>query len=168
MSAWHRGAGGRAKCWPLDRFIALARRQEERGRVPVFLLGPQEEAWEAPLRAAVPRARWPLQSDEAKARFQCSPLLTVALGRCLGAAISNDSGTGHMLALSGVPLISLFGPTRPDKFAPLTPRLTLLTAQAWGGGAEMERIPVLAVDTALETALAGSALQDSRAVLHGA
>ena len=133
----------------------------------MFLLGPQEEAWEAPLRAAVPRARWPLQSDEAKARFQCSPLLTVALGRCLGAAISNDLGTGHMLALSGVPLISLFGPTRPDKFAPLTPRLTLLTAQTWGG-AEMERIPVLAVDTALETALAGSALQDSRAVLHGA
>jgi len=147
------GAGGRAKCWPLDRFISLAHRQEERGRMPVFLLGPQEEAWEAPLRAAVPRARWPLQSEEAKVRFQCSPLLTVALGRRLGAAVSNDSGTGHMLALSGAPMISLFGPTSPDKFAPLTPRLALLTAQSWGGS-EMERIPVNAVETALEDLLA--------------
>ena len=38
------GAGnqGTGKCWPLDSFVAVARAQVERGRVPVFLLG-----WEA-------------------------------------------------------------------------------------------------------------------------
>src|SRR5271170_1262325 len=36
------GAGNKekGKCWPLEGFIAVARGQVERGRVPVFLLGP--------------------------------------------------------------------------------------------------------------------------------
>jgi ADP-heptose:LPS heptosyltransferase len=39
------GAGKRVKCWPLDRFVAVARAQAERGRVPLFVLGPHEQEW---------------------------------------------------------------------------------------------------------------------------
>ncbi|HLO75884.1 MAG TPA: glycosyltransferase family 9 protein, partial [Magnetospirillum sp.] len=31
------GAGGRSKCWPLDRYLALADAQQAQDRVPVFL-----------------------------------------------------------------------------------------------------------------------------------
>src|SRR5712671_539321 len=51
------GAGNQqtGKCWPRDAFIALARHQVERGRVPVFLLGPEESEWHGRLREAVPQ-----------------------------------------------------------------------------------------------------------------
>lgn len=148
------GAGGRPKCWPLDNFIAAARAQVERGRVPVFLVGPQELEWVEPLRSAVPEARFPLQAEGVRERHGFSPLFTIALGRRLAAGLSNDSGVGHMLAASGSPLVSLFGPTSPQKFTPMTRSLTIVTAQTWGGR-DMTLIPVPAALDAVEAALAG-------------
>jgi ADP-heptose:LPS heptosyltransferase len=46
-----------------------------------------------------------------------------------------------MLAAAGVPLVSLFGPTAPEKFAPATRRSLILRAQQFGGE-EMAAIPV--------------------------
>jgi len=137
------GAGGRHKCWPLERFHALADAIAARGRVPVFLLGPAEAEWVPSLRAGLPGALFPLQQAE-----HPTPMLTIALGRRLRAAIANDSGTGHMLAAAEIPLISLFGPTPPDKFAPAAARLTVLRAQDFGGIA-MDAIPLAAVEAAL-------------------
>ena len=57
------GAGGKHKCWPLDRFIALARQQIEAGRRPVFFVGPEERSWETGLQAGVPDAVFPLSDD---------------------------------------------------------------------------------------------------------
>ncbi len=137
------GAGGRHKCWPLQRFIAVAAELTAGGRVPVFLLGPDEAAWADVVRAALPAALLPLQQAA-----EVTPMLTIALARRLDAAVANDSGTGHMLAAADVPLVSLFGPTPADKFAPSTARLTVLRAQDWGGET-MERIPVEAVAAAV-------------------
>jgi ADP-heptose:LPS heptosyltransferase len=138
------GAGGKGKCWPLDNFLALAGRLAEAGCIPVVLLGPAEAGWVEPVREAAPSALLPLQAAAA-----VTPMLTIALARRLSAAVANDSGTGHMLAAADIPLVSLFGPTPPAKFAPATPRLTVLRAQDFGGGDAMEAIPVQAVVTAL-------------------
>jgi ADP-heptose:LPS heptosyltransferase len=140
------GAGGRHKCWPLDRFIGVAAEMVAQGRVPVFLLGPDEVRWANLVRAVLPAAVTPLQQAS-----EVTPMLTIALARRLDAAVANDSGTGHMLAAADVPLVSLFGPTPPEKFAPCTSRLTVVKAQDWGGAA-MELIPAEAV-TAAVTAL---------------
>lgn len=142
------GAGGKHKCWPLDRFIELANRQTDAGRVPVFLLGPAESVeWSDQVCHAVPGVILPLQRAET-----VTPMLTIALARRLSVAVSNDSGTGHMVAAADIPLISLFGPTPPDKFAPAATRLTVVRAQDHGGEA-MDLIPVDAVATALTQAL---------------
>ncbi|MBF0094327.1 MAG: glycosyltransferase family 9 protein [Alphaproteobacteria bacterium] len=145
------GAGGRHKCWPVEKFIALARIQEERGRTPVFLIGPQEREWEEWLRVEVPTALFPLQAPGVADRFKGSPLFTIALGRCLRAAVCNDSGLGHMMASADTALVSLFGPTSPKKFSPLSRKLTVLTAQTWGGG-DMALIPVDAAAAAVDKA----------------
>ena len=57
------GAGVKhaGKCWPLNSFIALARQQVERGRVPLFFVGPAELDWCERLRWAVPEALFPEQ-----------------------------------------------------------------------------------------------------------
>lgn len=138
------GAGGRHKCWPLANFGTLARGQIKLGRIPVFVLGPGEAEWTSELRAAVPTAKFPLQDALSE-----DPQLTLALAACLRAAVANDSGGGHLLAAGGVPLVSLFGPTSPAKFAPMAARLEIVTAQSHGGH-EMSDIPLASVAAALD------------------
>ena len=47
-----------------------------------------------------------------------SPALVTALSSRLESAISIDNGVMHMIALSNVPIVVLFGPTNSEKFAP--------------------------------------------------
>jgi len=146
------GAGETRKCWPLARYIELGRRQAAAGRVPVFILGPAEAGWDDQIARAVPSAKIPLQQDKVGARYGFAPELTIALAACLATIVTNDSGAGHMCALSGVPLVSLFGPTPPEKFAPLSDHVAIVRAQDFGAAA-MERIPVEAVADAVEATL---------------
>ncbi|MEE9317503.1 MAG: glycosyltransferase family 9 protein [Rhodospirillales bacterium] len=146
------GSGGPPKCWPLENFIQLARRQQARGRTPVFFLGPKETGWFDEINAAVPEALFPLQQESVQKAWGYSPLLTIALAGGLNAAVSNDSGAGHMFAVGGVPVVILYGVTTPDKFMPMTDKLSIIQAQEFGGR-EMHRIPLDAVEEALESAL---------------
>lgn len=144
------GAGQAHKCWPLDRFITLAAQQRALGRVPVFFLGPQERSWMANIATMVPDALFP--EAEPPEGVHPGPLLAIALAEQLAVSVSNDCGTGHMLAAGGRPLISLFGPTDPTKFAPSSPALTLLCAQNFGSRT-MDAIPVSAVSAAIDRVL---------------
>jgi ADP-heptose:LPS heptosyltransferase len=150
------GAGnqGTGKCWPLESFIAVARAQVERGRLPVFLLGPEEREWHGELRAAVPRALFPEEADRGPI---AGPCLVAALGEHLSAAVANCSGTGHLLAAGGAPMVSLYGPTRPEKYAPFARALICLKAQDYGSD-RIDAIPLDAVLAAVERQVAiGSA-----------
>lgn len=148
------GAGGADKRWPLERFLALAQAQLRQGRVPVLLLGPDERGWVEEIKAALPDAKLPLQDQRIAADIAASPLYTMALGARLAVAVANDSGAGHLLAASGVPMVSLFGPTRAAKFAPAARRLELVEAQRFGGDA-MDAIPLAAVADAVERCMHG-------------
>ena len=128
------GAGGKHKCWPLENYLAVAAALQRRGIQPVFLLGPEEKEWENLIRVRLPRALAPLAADD-------PPTVTIALASRLSAALANDSGTGHMLAAGGAPLLSLFGPTSPEKFAPAACRSKIVHAQDYGRAA-MDAIPV--------------------------
>ncbi len=138
------GAGGKHKCWPLERYAALARKQAELGRIPVIFLGPDEQDWAAGLRADLPSALFPLEKTS-------SPLLTIALARRCRATVANDAGPGHMMAAAEVPLVSLWGPTDPAKATPITPHLILIHASEFGGAA-MTDIPYETVEAAVQSA----------------
>jgi ADP-heptose:LPS heptosyltransferase len=126
--------------------MELGRRLAARELKPVYLLGPEETEWAEPLRKGVPEARLPLADPDAK--LEMEPLLSIALaGRAL-ACIANDSGGGHLMAASGAPLVSLFGPSSPAKFAPRVPDLTVIEGRTFGR-AEMSAIPVEAVERAV-------------------
>ena len=140
------GAGGKHKCWPLGNYLDIGVKLAAEGLSPVFLIGPAERDWEVGIRAALPSAHLPLTDAD-------GPPVTMALGTRLDAAMANDSGTGHMLAAADVPLLSLFGPTSPDKFAPAAERLTVIRAQDFGGE-DMADIPVEPVKAALTALLA--------------
>lgn len=149
------GAGGLPKCWPLEKFIELAQLQVKAGRQPVFILGPQEVDWQAEIAAAVPEALFPLQADGLGDAHDYAPQLTISLTKQLALAVSNDSGTGHMFAVGGTNLISLFGRTVPEKFTPMAANLTIIRAQDYGGR-EMHFIPVDAVADEVESVLSST------------
>jgi ADP-heptose:LPS heptosyltransferase len=147
------GSDGR-ESWPLAAYIALAERLERAGRTPVFLIGPRERSLVEVLRASVPSALFP-EADPIDPDITLRPLeLTIAIGRRLAAAVADDSGIGHLLALVGTPLVGLFGPTDADRRRPFTSRGVVVRAQDLGG-TTMEAIPVEPVFAAVEALIAG-------------
>jgi len=142
------GASLPHKLWPLERFLDLAERLEAKGHAPVFLLGPYEQPMTETIRKRMPKVALPLPEGT-------TPMLTIAVGRRLAAAVTNDSGLGHLLATASVPLVVMFGPTPAAKFAPLTPRLEILRSQDWGSDA-MTDIPSDAVWAAFERLLSSA------------
>ncbi len=144
------GAGDPQKIWPLEGFIAVARAEAVKGRVPVFFIGPQEEQWVEHIRAAVPEALFP-ERDGGSPK---GPIFAIALAQRLAAAVANDSGAGHMLAAGGAPLVSLFSKHDPAKYAPRAKRLVIVDSKSFGG-TDPALIPVAAVSEALDRLLAG-------------
>jgi ADP-heptose:LPS heptosyltransferase len=143
------GAGDRGKCWPLERYVALAHEQGSRGRRPVFILGPQEGEWVSLLSEAVPNAAMPGWRDGELDPGMRNPMQVAALGGRLAAAVANDCGTAHMLAAGETPLVSLFGYTNGAKYQPATPRFRRLDARAYGSD-DVAAIPYADVAAALE------------------
>ncbi len=142
------GAGGKHKVWPLAHHVTLARALLADGDVPVIILGPDEAGLHTGLATQLPAARFPLQEAQAEGH-RADPPLTIALAAHCAAGVAADCGGGHMLASAGIPLVSLFGPTDPGKFAPFTPRLTIIRAQDHGSP-DMSAIPPEAVRAQLQ------------------
>src|SRR5262249_21311724 len=130
------GASGPERCWPLPRYIELAGWIEAHGALPAFILGPVEQKLLAPLRQALPRALFPGCSESETLK---DVQLSLALGRRMAAAVSNDTGTGHLLGAAGTRLLSLFGPTDPRVWRPIGAETAVVWARDFGGP-EMERI----------------------------
>lgn len=148
------GVKGTGKCWPVERYAEVARRQTALGRVPVILLSVGERGWEERFNG-IPGARFPLMENRPEETgVPSDPVLTVALAERVRAAVANCSGTGHMLALGGAPLVSLFGPSSAKKFHPLARAGIHLFPTTPGGKniAEIEVDAVLAVVDKLHAA----------------
>lgn len=120
--ALHPGSGGRTKCWPAERFAALAAHAHARhGLEPLVCFGPADDAvrkaFEIALPAGLPwycAANFPLR--------ELTALLVLAR-----AFVGNDAGVSH-LAARCCPTLALFGPTDPRVWRPLGPRVAVLNA----------------------------------------
>ena len=103
----------RKKSWPLENFIILAKKIEEKHKIPVFFV--QKENFEIinQIKSKVPNSLFPEHNSD----LAC-PALVTALSSRLKKGISIDNGIMHMMSLAKIPMIVLFGPTNSDKFAP--------------------------------------------------
>lgn len=131
------GAGQDKKCWPLENYIAVARFFSEQGFRPTFILGPREMHWQNQIRQEIPAALFPLQQTT-----ETSPFLAMALAQRMRAIVANDSGVGHLLAAGNQPILTLFGPTSAERYAPQTPYGRVLTSRQMGKGRNIATIPV--------------------------
>jgi ADP-heptose:LPS heptosyltransferase len=136
--AVHPGSGSPSKNWPPDRFLAL-------------------------LDALCPASPWLLVEGpadaEAASHLRRRPgavlardLSARALGAVLARAglfVGHDSGVSHLAAAWGAPTLALFGPTDPDMWRPVGPRVSVVRAPAG-------RMARLGLETVAEAARATS------------
>jgi heptosyltransferase-2 len=106
-------AYGPAKDWLLERFIALASKIVNETGLTVLVSGtPKDE----PVASRI--------ADAAGGKVVCIAGKTnmqsfLALMHGAKAFVGNDSGASHCAAAFGIPTVSIFGSTRPDRTRPL-------------------------------------------------
>ena len=103
----------RKKEWPLNKVIKLSEELVKNNKIPVFLIEKKYQELKNKIKSAIPSALFPEHETSLD-----SPALVTCIGARLDLAITIDNGIMHMLSLSKVPIISLFGPTNANKFAP--------------------------------------------------
>ena len=103
----------RKKTWSIYKFTALANKIISKNKTPVFFIEKDNIDLIEKIKNQVPSAIFP----EVNSKFAC-PALVTALSSRLDTAVSIDNGIMHMMSLSKIPMIVLFGPTHSEKFAP--------------------------------------------------
>jgi heptosyltransferase-3 len=119
----HPGAGSPRKRWPVERFMDLASAIADGGLAEVvFLVGPAERDLLSPLTREA--TRWGGRVDPVQD-------LGKVLDRLQGAAcfVGNDSGLTHLAAYGRTPTVAVFGPTDPNRWAPLGRSVKVLRGQ---------------------------------------
>tara|TARA_Y100000590_G_scaffold452666_1_gene596248 strand:- start:154 stop:1143 length:990 start_codon:yes stop_codon:yes gene_type:complete len=114
----------RKKEWPLNNIIKLAEKLLEINKIPVFFIEKKNIELKNKINTLLPKALFP----EHLSNYN-SPALVACLAKRLDFAISIDNGVMHMLALSKVPIITLFGPTDSAKFAPTYKKSIILDSK---------------------------------------
>ena len=111
------GAGWGAKCWPAESYGEVARALADRGIAVMVNFGPDEEALAQQVRDASGAVARPVS---------CSVSELIALTRRASLFVGGDTGPMHLAAALGVPIVALFGPTRPERNGPYATRAVVL------------------------------------------
>ena len=127
----------RIKHWPLNKFIDLANIIETKNKIPVFFVEKTNQEIINEIKSKVPKALFPEHQSSL-----ASPALVTALASRLEMAISIDNGIMHMMSLSDVPMIVLFGPTKPEKFAPKKDKIIILDSKKLYKNSDISKITV--------------------------
>ena len=106
------GAGWGAKCWPAERYGAVAKALANEGLGTLVNFGPGEESL----------ARAVVESSGGAARMAtCTIGQLIAVTRRARLFIGGDSGPTHLAAALAVPVVAIYGPTNPARNGPYGP-----------------------------------------------
>jgi lipopolysaccharide heptosyltransferase I len=126
------GAGWGAKCWPAVSYGEVAMALAERGMSVIVNYGPEEDDLAEAVREA---------SEEAARPLKCSVSQLIALTRRSSLFVGGDTGPMHLAAALGVPVVALFGPTRPERNGPYATRSVVLRSPASADNSSHVDIP---------------------------
>jgi ADP-heptose:LPS heptosyltransferase len=107
----HPGAAAPARCWPTDRWAAVARAERAAGRRVLVSAGPGEE-----VAAAATAAAAGLPGSAVRAGGDLADLARLIAGA--GRVACADTGVAHLATGLRVPSVVLFGPTPPAHWGP--------------------------------------------------
>ena len=131
------GNAYRKKSWSIYKFISLANKILIKNKIPVFFIEKDQEQLIEKIKNQVPAAIFP----ELNTELSC-PALVTALSTRLDQAVSIDNGVMHMISLTNIPMIVLFGPTNSKKFAPKNNYTKILDSKIIHGTDDINSITV--------------------------
>lgn len=106
------GSAHRDKCWPAERFAALADRITSQFGLPIIAVGTEPE--KRIVEKINNRTNVPI--IDLTGRTSLREL--IALLRATKLVVSNDTGPGHVAAALGTPLVMMFSWSNPARIAP--------------------------------------------------
>jgi len=112
--AMHPGARGKLRRWPPERFAVIANRLRENYQANILLIGGPGE------NELVKEMEAHMESPPSFRSTQLSLLGIAALLKRCQLFIGNDSAPGHIAAAVNCPNLTLFGPTFPHMWRPLS------------------------------------------------
>ena len=127
----------RKKSWSIYKFISLANKSLIKNKTPVFFIEKNQEHIIEKIKNQVPGSLFP----ETKTELSC-PALVTALSSRLDQAVTIDNGVMHMMGLAEIPMIVLFGPTNPEKFAPKNNYVKILDSKKIYNTSDIDSISV--------------------------
>lgn len=114
----------RKKTLPLNYIIEVAKYLLIIKKKPVFFIEKKHLKLKSEIENLIPDAIFPEFNSDLN-----DPCLLILLAKKLEYAISIDNGVMHMLSLANIPIITIFGPTSADKFAPKVSNIKVLSSQ---------------------------------------
>jgi len=106
------GSAHNDKCWPIERFAALADKISSQFHLSIIATGAASE------KDTVERLRNLANVPIANFAGATSISELVALLKTARLVVSNDTGPGHIAAAEGTPLVLIFGRSNPARVAP--------------------------------------------------
>ncbi len=103
---------GLAKCWPPDRFAELARRLAKKWKAGIVVFGKEEE------RSASEEILRQVGRSGVDLTGKTGLLQLAALLEKCRLLVTNDTGTMHVAAAVGIPVVAIFGSTDPVTTGP--------------------------------------------------
>jgi ADP-heptose:LPS heptosyltransferase len=114
------GAGWPGKQWPLDRYAQIADCVIEKTGLKVLIAGAASERSMGQQMASL------MSQPSVNVMGQTSWGVLAALIRDARLFIGGDSGPMHLTAVYGTPCVCLFGPTKPEQWAPRGPHARII------------------------------------------
>jgi len=127
----------RKKSWHIDKFIDLAKRFISDGKRIVFFIEKTEVDLINYIKTKLPDSLFPEHGSE----IACPALVTTLASRLEG-AITIDNGVMHMIGLTKIPMIVLFGPTNSKKFAPNVSNIEIIDSKVIYKSKDINKITV--------------------------
>ncbi|MFH0980147.1 MAG: glycosyltransferase family 9 protein [Planctomycetota bacterium] len=124
----HPGSGSRTKSCPMEKLECVVAALRDHGCGVLWMVGPTELDWYGPEWVVRLRRFAPVVYEE---DVPSAATLVAGADRYLG----HDAGMTHVAAAVGVETVVLFGPTDPNVWRPLGPRVTVIS-----GGETFERV----------------------------
>ena len=121
----HPGAGSPARCWPLERWAAVARWESRRGKRVILTGSPQE------IELSVKVARLAGLHPDCIFSGQTDIMELSALVSASDKVICSDTGIAHLAVAFCTPSVVIKGPEPPTRFGP-PPHLPIHRA-LWAG-----------------------------------
>jgi lipopolysaccharide heptosyltransferase I len=126
------GSAHADKCWPIERFAALADKISSRFRLSIIATGSSAE------NSIVEKLQKLSNVPIVNLAGQTSLSELVALLRAARLVVSNDTGPGHIAAALGTPLVMMFSWSNPARIAPYGKSECIVASEPYGRGPKIK------------------------------